>query len=704
MRGGFSLLFLLITTFCSAESFQIFEQNGKVGIKNEQGKVVLPASFEALGWSDGSFSVISGVTGYRSNNQWGIINLSKEFVTKAEYENLVHAGGDYFITRKKINPTQTKSGCLNLKGEIKIPFQYDGISIHGLRAIVFTLYLGHYSYGLIDLQNTVLIPLKYQKINPLGTLRFAVENENGKIALFDSEGKAKTDFKIDSIGAFQNGYSILYQNLNQGLIDPDGNIVAEPLFQQIKIMDERAATLNHHEWIVLNERNEIQRKVQADELFSAPEEVIIYGYSNKYGLLDGAMNITLAAQYDQLTPLGSGHFIAKQNDKTGIIRADNSFSIPLMYDSLSGNADSFHAFKKGEGWALVDLLNKPKTQKQYDWIGPKQKQIYPVKNFGYWGALNLAGIETIHCVYDSLVEISDEQLVVKFKNQYGIISTNEKWLVSPQSFPLRLVNDSCYVQIQTHNIFLTKFSGEIIYFTDNRVEFKKDSWVEYLPDGTVKTLDYEGRLLSRVIPPPLDKLEEVYQEYEGMRGIKRDGKYGFVDARNRLRIANRYDAIGDFHEGLAAIKLLGKWGFLDKEDHIVINPNFQTVESFKNGLCVVRKNNKAGVIDKSGAFILNLQYDSIKSQANEKFRLFDKNLIGLANVDGSILIEPRFDFLQDIDNGFAIVGRDKKYGLIHINGLSAIPIIYDSLSFDSDNNQYLGLKKADWKEIKLITN
>jgi hypothetical protein len=700
MRGGFSLLLFLLVTLCSAESFQIFEENGKVGIKNEQGKVVLPASFEALGWSDGSFSVISGVTGYRANQQWGILNLNKEFITKAEYENLVHAGGDYFIARKKINPAQTKSGCLNLKGEIKIPFQYDGISIHGLRAIVFNLYLGHYSYGLIDLQNTVLISLKYQKILPLG-LRFAVENEKGKIALFDNEGKAKTDFKIDSISAFQNGHAILYQNLNQGLIDQEGVVIIEPNLQQIKILEDGAKTLNHHEWIVLNEKNEVLRKIQADELFPAPEEVIIYGYSNKYGLLDGAMNITLAAQYDQLTPLGSGHFIAYKNGKLGIVRLDNSTSIPIIYDSLFGKADSFRAYKKGEGWALIDLLNKPKTQKQFDWLGAKQKQIYPVKNFGYWGALNLAGRETIHCVYDSLVEISDDQLVVKFKNQYGIISIEEKWLVPPQSFPLRLVNDSCYVQIQAQNIFLTKFSGDVIYFTDNKVEFKKNTWIEYLPDGTIKTLDYEGRLLSRVIPPPLDKLEEVYEEHEGMRGIKRDGKYGFVDSRNRLRIANRYDGIGDFHEGLTAIKLLGKWGFLNKEDHIAINPNFQSVESFKNGLCIVRKNNKAGVIDKSGSFILNPQYDSIKSQANGKFRLFDNNLIGLANLDGSILIEPRFDFLQDLNNGFAVAGRDNKFGLIHINGLSAIPIIYDSLSFDSDNNQYLALKKAEWKEIKL---
>ncbi|MBK8290379.1 MAG: hypothetical protein IPK96_04865 [Flammeovirgaceae bacterium] len=38
------------------------------------------AAFEALGWSDGSFSVIGDVTGYRLNNHWGILNLKKNLL------------------------------------------------------------------------------------------------------------------------------------------------------------------------------------------------------------------------------------------------------------------------------------------------------------------------------------------------------------------------------------------------------------------------------------------------------------------------------------------------------------------------------------------------------------------------------------------------------------------------------------------------
>jgi len=673
-----------------------------MGIKNQEGQVLVPAAFEALGWSDGSFSVIGDVTGYRLNNRWGILNLKKEFVTKAEYESLVYASGEFVVARKKINPALTKTGCLNLRGEIKIPFHYDGISIYGLRAIVFNLENGHYLYGLIDFQNTILIPLKFKSIYPLGTLRFAVENQAGKIGLFAEDGRPLTEFRIDSISQFYKSRAIIYQDLRQGLIDRDGNRILEPIYHSIRIIDEeRTSVLLPHEWQLLNERNEIQLRISADELIPQQGGINIYQHSNQYGILNSAYEVILPAQYDRLVYLGDDYFQSQKNKKNGVIHADNSVSIPFIYDSLLIDKELIRAFRKAQGWSLIDRAHRIRTEKQYAWINQIQGDVYPVKNNGYWGLLNQAGKETINCVFDSLLEISNDQLVVKFRGLFGIINSHEEWLIAPQSFPLQLINDTCYLELQPKNKFLKKFNGEIIYFTDNQIDFKSDHWTEYLPDGTIKTLNYQGQIISRVSPPELDKLEEIFSESEGMRGIKRDGKFGFVDSRGRLRIANRYDGIGNFKEGLAPVKLLGKWGFLNMQDQIVINPNYDIVQEFSNGLSVVRKNGKSGVIDKTGKFVLTPQYDSIKIHSNNKLLLHLNSLIGLADKEGSILIEPRFDHLQELDNGFVIVGREGKFGVTTLSGLSAIPVVYDKLTFDAARNQYLALKKSGWKEITL---
>ncbi len=699
------ILFTIIFSFgiTRAESYQIFSDNGKMGIKDGQGQVVIPPSFEALGWSDGSFSVIGNVTGYRINNQWGLLTLKNEFITKADYESLVFAGADNIVARKRLNPAHTKTGCINLKGEVKIPFQYEGISIYGLRAIVFNLNKANYVYGLIDLENHYLIPMRYKNIYPLGTLRYAVEDETGKIALHGEDGKPITDFQIDSISQFYNNKAIIYENLNQGVIDRDGIIKLKPIYHSIRIIGENKVQVQlPHEWLFINDKNEVINRFSSDELSPVNETIFIVRISGKYGLINNDLKLICPVRYDQLTPIGDRDmYLARLSGKMGVIKSDNTPVVPFVYDSLYADANTLRAYKKIEGWSLLNLTNKTLTQKNYDWIGAQYKNLYPVMNNHYWGVLSTTGDEIVHCVFDSLVEIVNDQLVVKFKNQYGIINTQEDWLVAPQSLPIKLINDQLYAQKQYQNILLKNFNRDIVYITDNRLEFKEDYFLEYLADGTEKTIDYQGRIVNRVSPPAMDNVERVFQSSEGFRGIKRDGKYGFIDERGRLRIANRYDNIGEFHEGLAPFKLIGKWGFINMSDQVVINPNYEKVSNFQNGLAIAYRNGKSGVMDKTGKPVLSFQYDSIHYLTNKKYLLFSGGLTGLADKNGSILIDPRFDYLSELENGLVLVGIDGKFGVLTTAGLNVIPIIYEKLSFDKKHNQFLAFKKSEWKEVEI---
>lgn len=52
--------------------------------------------------------------------------------------------------------------------------------------------------------------------------------------------------------------------------------------------------------------------------------------------------------------------------------------------------------------------------------------------------------------------------------------------------------------------------------------------------------------------------------HEGLAGVCRDGKWGFIDTSGREVVPCKYDAVNDFHEGLALVKLDGKFGYIDK--------------------------------------------------------------------------------------------------------------------------------------------
>lgn len=700
---------MLFLFFCfhfgKADLYNLFEENGKVGVKDQQGNILIPASFEALGWSDGTFSIIGQITGYKLKDQWGLINLKKEFLTKADYKTIIHQGGDRVIATKQINPAQIKTGCLALNGEVKISFAYDAITIIGLRAIVGVQKDMRLNYGLLDTEGREIITVQYKSIRALGTLRFAIENWEGKVALISEQGKPITEFKIDSVSAFKGNIAIFHQNFKQGLINRDGEIKVESNYREIRITEEGAFGRIPAEWKMLDGDNHELNKIEADELIPLSYRLYTMTKSGKYGILDNSFLEILPLEYDYMSAADSNRnqFIAKKNNHYGLIHLNNSILLPFAFDTIliKGNLLRVRESQFGKtGWSVYDTFGVKKTVRLYDRIYEYNEKFFPVISQGYFGAVNRYGEEFIHCVYDSLLDVSREQVVVKFKGLYGIISIREEWLVKPQLHPLKLLNDDRYLQLEGNMIFLKDFQGNIIYFTDNPIVPMENSLLEILPDGTEKVIDFDGRIQSRTIGPLNGAVDELMNVSEGLRGFKKDGKYGFIDERGRLRIANRYEAIQSFKEGMAAVKLNAKWGYIDTTEKLVIQPTYDEVGEFLDGFTIVKRVNQFGILEKNGKLILPIRYDSITRLPSGNFLLLTKSLQGLANRIGQVLIEPKYDKITDLENELLIVERDCKSGLLSQEGISTIPMIYDQLTYLQEANRYLAKKEADWKKLE----
>ncbi len=707
MRFWVHVLFVLCAVVQSmADPFVRFEEKGKVGLKDEKGKVLIPAAFEALGWSDGNFSVIGQVTGYKLKDHWGIINLQKQFITQADFESLTYQGGDRIIASRKTNPFTIKYGCLDLTGKMTVPFRYDGINISGLRAVVFIKNGPLFEYGLIDLYDKGIIPLRYRQIYPIGTLRYAVENRALKTALFSEQGNQLTNFEIDSISAFHHGMAIIYQDFAQGLIGREGEIKIKPGYRELKVDEEGAiAARDFDEWKILDGENHEIQKVRADHLEKSEPGVYLITLAGKSGLADNELKIILPVGYDFVGHADHGNRVVGTQKHYGIIKKNNSNILPIEFDSLALDRNFIRAAQSINhkmSWSLYDTFGIQKTRSYYEFLGPYNGKFFPVKKRGYWGAVNRYGEEFINCVFDSLLEFKADQVAVKFRSQFGIIDKEEKWLLPPQPQRVALVNENLFLEKGDSNTFLKNFKGEIIYFTSNPIIAERDYLKETVTTGAEKQISYQG---SEMIPKEetasVLPVQRTFAASEGMRGIQKDGKYGFVDSRGRLRVANRYDDIGEFHEGLAPIKLIGKWGYVSIHDQIIINPNYESVQPFVNTIAIVHRTGKAGLINKEGNVILALRYDSISRLPDQTFLIMTARLYGLADQNGNVLIEPRFDHLQNLQNGYLIAGREGKFGLLTLQGLSTVPMMYDKLVYDPERNQYLAWKKSMWKSLPI---
>ena len=85
---------------------------------------------------------------------------------------------------------------------------------------------------------------------------------------------------------------------------------------------------------------------------------------------------------------------------------------------------------------------------------------------------------------------------------------------------------------------------------------------------------------------------------EGMLGVSFEdepetaGKWGFMDDKGKLVIAQKFDEVGAFSLGLAAVRIGEKWGYIDKNGRMSIAPRFAEAMWFRDvhgGLAAVRE-------------------------------------------------------------------------------------------------------------------
>ena len=707
MKGVYCFFWLVLTTFfAAADGLSVFEENGKVGLRNEQGKVLIPARYEALGWSDGNFSTLNAVTGYKLDGKWGLISLENHLVTKAEFEDVFPADASLVYARKKspISP-RIVTGCLNASsGKEIIPFEYDGIALSGIRAVVFTKVGNQYRYGLIDLENKTIIPQQYYAIRSIGSLRYAVENFENKTALFTESGKQVTGFTIDSLSIFKKNYAVIHQGMQQGLIDREGQVKLEPMYREIHLEDDGTVKARQtDEWLFLDGQNRLQQKVQADSVMALGKNLLKVCTAGLIQLEDYSLKPFFASNFSFLGKFVRGKALFSKEKKYGIIGQDGKILIEPKYDNIVINYPYYISNTRQNGrdnWIVLDSLGKPIHTKPYERIHRFNGQLFPVVIHNYWGALDSSGKEVIACTYDSIIQQLHENLVVKFHGQYGIINQREEWLVTPRQTKLRLVSADRYVETAGKNTYLKSFDNNVIYFSENPMEIDEQRIVERLPSGTSWEVDLNGVIVNRQVQPE-GVVEKVYPESEGLRGIKKNGQYGFVDPQGRLRVANRYDGIQAFSEQLAAAKIRGKWGFISREDKIIIQPVYEEVTPFQKGFSLVKQKGLQGLIDIKGVVILPPRYESVTILPHGNLLIRQDKLMGLADKTGRVIINPKYHSLQDLNNNYVIVERDGLYGVITLQGISTVPLMYDYIVYDPYNNSFIARKKSEWQAVPL---
>ena len=468
--------------------------------------------------------------------------------------------------------------------------------------------------------------------------------------------------------------------------------------------DHSFEAIPFQEIIVFNTKKDTVASFLTDSITSVSKDLYAYYLDGKSGLLDKSGKKITLPLYDSIGSFVHDIVLARKDNKWGVLNDYGKEIIPTYYQYADIDSSGFIRTKlmenERETWRLFNSQGESIFSEPFDFVGKMNTQHnFIFKSKGRFGIMDTSSKEVLKPIYNNIDKVGDFY-IVKSEEGFGLMTQKAKWLYQPYADSIQLLPAKNVIYKFQNNYHLLDSTGWEKICSQVPLNPLPDGLLESRNNGKVGRITFSGKEVLKPVYDsiraltkdsaldafankqvgiynfsrdtligPNDRIQEIFPASEGFWGVKIKGKYGYIDNLGRVRIANRYDAIGKFNEGFAPIKLLGKWGFVDKAEILKVQPSYDEVQNFQKGLTVAKKDGKYGIVNKTGQVVTAFLYDGFERTINNFFISIKKNTKGhvqkgLINSEGKEVIYAKYDDIQVLPNGNVIVKKNDRYGVV----------------------------------------
>ena len=424
-------------------------------------------------------------------------------------------------------------------------------------------------------------------------------------------------------------YYTIYDNEKWGVINQNGDLVIEPIFNEMILIPNKEKPLfmvtddvnyinDIYKTKVINDKNEI--------LFTEYEQVeVIQNYDNqnniwyekdclkvkkdnKYGLINLSGKILLNIEYDSINPMigvknslitekegkkglvttsGSiiikneykeiksltneyenGYIVKNEEGKYGVIGTNKKALLPIEYDDIKNvYSENTYVAKQNGQWEIVNNDNNTSIKLEYEDVASINNNNIVVKKTGKYGIILLTGEEKIPVQYEELKNIYQDYYIAKKDDLYGVIDDNNNIKIDFKYKKLTYIKDADIIEGESDKIETDLF--------DRNFNLKLSGIVSELnvPIGYMKVrIDSAYKYYNFKFE---EKNNREILTKNTMFLDKKNGKYGYVNKENIVIVDYIYDDATEQNDsGYAAVKKEGTWGAINSKGEIVVEPKY----------------------------------------------------------------------------------------------------------------------------------
>lgn len=518
-------------------------------------------------------------------------------------------------------------------------------------------------------------------------------------------------YTVEEVKEFN--YNILTKNERYGVINKNGEVVVEPIYDTVQIpnpskpvficMSDYNTETKEYKTTVLNDQKEIlfseYESVQAipaeATLDGVPYEksVLQYKQDGKYGLINLEGKVITKPIYEQISSINykEGTLLVKQDGKFGAINMKGKVVIKPEYDSITSD-NYFNTETKNEYTGFI---------------------VSKVTDEGYrYGYINYNGKVILNTEYneiDRIIEMEDgkDAYLVAYKNGQAGLLKNNKNIINHEyeSIKYNSLNDLFIVQRNSKQGVIDKEGKNILNIEYDNILFG-GMYIDAQKDGIINVFDLQGNKIENT--DIISKMKTDNENY--FITVDRNDIYRIVDKDENVIIDNNYSYIEHISGEYFIVAKDGKNGIIDLTGKSLVDLKYSSIYEIQgtNLLQAEINNNKTvslinsdmeiiktmdnAIVEKKDNYIIMYSedeftyydFDGNEKSAKDLFpnnKLFAKRINdkwGFVDVEGNLKVQNEYEMVTDFNEyGYAGIKQDGKWGVINQEGEIITKPIYE---------------------------
>lgn len=704
-----NLKYVFVGNYSSLGLAVALNEEGGYGYVDTNGVEVIPFYYdEAEDFNEKGLAVVKEGDFYWIIDQWGVE------VTERPY-TYVEDFNDYGTALVK---NATSCNFVPSSGEEQ--FEYIGEFMDGV-----AIAKRDGKYGLVNSNGILLTDTWYDKIyedDDFIENKIIKARNGGKYVLLDWNGNEISSYYDGMDTSIVNERIICWDEKLYGLLDIEGQEIAEPQFVDIENMylnifgeigenSEFYQVINQDETVGVLDGKEGKLIIHGDISYAVAylnndEPYIATKEDDGVKLYSSSGEVMLEGTFDQIaTILSSGNnCLVRKGEKYAFMTLDGTAVTDFIYDRYGRFSDnSYYSYvnneeleiveclpvKEGDVWKILDYEGKEFLNLEFgDCPMILGDQIVGCNTDGEYGIWDLQGNEIVPCQYDNISRASHSYSLkeVEADGKCGVINETGELIVPVEYDEIIIRKNAIEVQAGDYCGILDLNGNTILSAQYDDIEIHMDPqtdvivYYEVEKDGLYGIFDEYG---TNIVPIECVYIV-TYPEYDWLfRCEYEDETYAILDQYGDTVVGREQWISGIGSDGLITVNWYGDgYDVYDIKGYYRFSPDYDSVSIYDHGLAKVSRDGLYGFINTKGDLVIDCIYEDADLFGEDGLApVMLGGKWGYIDENGHCVIDFLYDSADEMYNGCAEVSGSGEgtMGLIAVNGEEIVPLEYDSI-------------------------